>query len=256
MFEFSLIFVCFLFVVIIISPALIILLDSEIIIIPSFIVYSCGYQWAWTFSFYYLNWISNCDHYLYSSYYLVNSLLWSYYYYLHDSLLIFSFYLFIKLLFLVYGTCISLYSLFTILLFGFIDLIINSSIKDLSNTDLSNTDLSSKHNYDLSSLNSVLFYFFTCNTTILIPILSTIRCFVFSYDVIHSLGIYSFGIKIDAIPGRFNFTSTIRTLIKGAHYGYCYELCGYGHSTMLTQVKTCQNNRLWKSNKAIPNDLK
>ena len=35
---------------IIISPALIILLDSEIIIIPSFIVYVCGYQWAWLFS--------------------------------------------------------------------------------------------------------------------------------------------------------------------------------------------------------------
>ena len=43
-FEFGLILICFLFVVIIISPALIILLDSEIIIIPSFIVYSCGYQ--------------------------------------------------------------------------------------------------------------------------------------------------------------------------------------------------------------------
>ena len=49
-FEFSLILVSFLFILIIISPALIILLDYEIIIVPSFIVFVCGYQWAWTFS--------------------------------------------------------------------------------------------------------------------------------------------------------------------------------------------------------------
>ena len=77
------------------------------------------------------------------------------------------------------------------------------------------------------------FYIYNTNELILIPLLSTIRYYVFSYDVIHSLGIYSFGIKIDAIPGRFNFTSTIRTLIKGEHRGMCYELCGLGHSSML-----------------------
>ena len=76
-------------------------------------------------------------------------------------------------------------------------------------------------------------YIFNTNTIIIFPLLSTIRLFVFSFDVIHSLGIYSFGIKIDAIPGRFNFTSTIRTLIKGEHRGFCYELCGHGHSSML-----------------------
>jgi len=38
---------------------------------------------------------------------------------------------------------------------------------------------------------------------------------------------------MDAIPGRFNVTSTIRTLIKGEHRGFCYELCGFGHSSML-----------------------
>ena len=72
------------------------------------------------------------------------------------------------------------------------------------------------------------------NELIILPLLSTIRYYVFSYDVIHSLGIYSFGIKIDAIPGRFNFTSTIRTLIKGEHRGMCYEPCGLGHSSTLT----------------------
>ena len=105
-------------------------------------------------------------------------------------------------------------------------------------TSSTSNEISLSIPYALSSMNNYLFYFFTCNTTILIPILSTIRFFVFSYDVIHSLGIYSFGIKIDAIPGRFNFASTIRTLLKGASYGYCYELCGPGHSSMAIVLKT------------------
>ena len=70
------------------------------------------------------------------------------------------------------------------------------------------------------------------NAIIMLPLLPTIRPFVFSYDATHSLGIHPFGIKIDAIPGRFNFTSTIRTLIKGEHRGFCYELRGHGHSPM------------------------
>jgi len=73
----------------------------------------------------------------------------------------------------------------------------------------------------------------------MLPILSSIRFFVYSYDVIHSLGIYSFGIKIDAIPGRFNNTSTIRTFIKGEYKGFCFELCGYGHTSMLIVGMVC-----------------
>ncbi len=71
------------------------------------------------------------------------------------------------------------------------------------------------------------------NAIIMLPLLPTIRLSVFSYDATHSLGTHPFGIKIDAIPGRFNFTSTIRTLIKGEHRGFCYELRGHGHSPML-----------------------
>jgi len=69
-FEASLILLFIFFIFIIISPALITLSDSEIIISPSFIIYSCGYQWAWTFVLGYSNWDCNCDHYVLSSYYL------------------------------------------------------------------------------------------------------------------------------------------------------------------------------------------
>ena len=54
-----------------------------------------------------------------------------------------------------------------------------------------------------------------------------------SYDVIHSVGFYSIGIKVDAIPTKLNITSSIRTLKKGQYRGFCFELCGYGHTSML-----------------------
>jgi len=78
-----------------------------------------------------------------------------------------------------------------------------------------------------------LFYFVFLNTIVILPLLASIKFLVYSYDVIHSLGIYSLGIKLDAIPGRYNVTSIIRTLFKGEHKGFCYELCGYGHSSMV-----------------------
>ena len=56
--------------------------------------------------------------------------------------------------------------------------------------------------------------------------------YVVAIDVIHSLGFYTFGIKIDAIPGRINLATTLRSLMKGENRGFCFELCGQGHSTM------------------------
>ena len=76
-------------------------------------------------------------------------------------------------------------------------------------------------------------YMFDVNEYLLIPLFSCIKVFVVSIDVIHALGFYAFGIKIDAIPGRINLASTLRSLNKGENRGFCYELCGQGHSTML-----------------------
>ena len=49
---------------------------------------------------------------------------------------------------------------------------------------------------------------------VLLPLYSFIRLFVYSFDVIHTLGIYSWGIKIDVIPGRVNSAVTFRLLNK------------------------------------------
>ena len=76
-------------------------------------------------------------------------------------------------------------------------------------------------------------YLFEISQYILLPIYSFIRLFVYSFDVIHTLGFYSWGIKIDAIPGRINLANTLRLLWKGEYRGKCFELCGQGHLSMI-----------------------
>ena len=141
------------FLLTIISPALLILLESDINIRASYIVQSLGYQWAWTFTLSTLGYTTYVDHYIISS-----SSIFSYFYPV---------------------------------------------------------------------------YLFDVSAYLIFPIYSSIKIFVVSIDVIHSLGLYSFGIKIDAIPGRINLACTLRSLNKGEHRGFCFELCGQSHSTML-----------------------
>ncbi len=60
-----------LLLVLIITPALIILLDFDVIVLPSFIIYSLGLQWAWQFNIIFLpvniGFESYCDHYIIST---------------------------------------------------------------------------------------------------------------------------------------------------------------------------------------------
>lgn len=50
-------------------------------------------------------------------------------------------------------------------------------------------------------------------------------------DVIHSLALPSFKLKLDAIPGRINQTIFYPDRM-GIFVGYCRELCGAGHAFM------------------------
>lgn len=54
------------------------------------------------------------------------------------------------------------------------------------------------------------------------------RMLVTSTDVLHSIGIPSFGLKLDSVPGRLNRTS-VEVNFPGLYVGSCYELCGRGH---------------------------
>jgi len=69
------------------------------------------------------------------------------------------------------------------------------------------------------------------NKRILLPIKTHIRLLVSSADVLHSWAVPSFGIKIDACPGRLN---QVNLFIKraGLFFGQCSEICGVNHAFM------------------------
>lgn len=72
---------------------------------------------------------------------------------------------------------------------------------------------------------------------IIIPIKTYIRVLVTSADVLHSWAVPSFGIKIDAVPGRLNQVSIFAKRF-GTFYGQCSELCGVNHAFMPIIVKS------------------
>lgn len=66
---------------------------------------------------------------------------------------------------------------------------------------------------------------------LLIPNMLPVRFMVSSADVIHSWTIPSFGVKIDAIPGRIN-QFCFSSKHSGVYFGQCSEICGANHSFM------------------------
>jgi len=77
---------------------------------------------------------------------------------------------------------------------------------------------------------------------ILVPVDTTIRIIVTSADVIHSFGIPSLGVKVDAIPGRLNETSFFINR-PGVFYGQCSELCGVLHAFMPIVIEAVDNEK-------------
>jgi cytochrome c oxidase subunit II len=66
---------------------------------------------------------------------------------------------------------------------------------------------------------------------LVVPVNKIVRVLVTGADVIHSFSVPSFGIKIDAIPGRINET-WFKAEREGVYYGQCSELCGKDHAFM------------------------
>lgn len=63
---------------------------------------------------------------------------------------------------------------------------------------------------------------------IVVPSFLPVRFIVRSADVIHSWTIPSFGVKIDAVPGRIN-QFCFSTKRSGIFFGQCSEICGANH---------------------------
>lgn len=71
---------------------------------------------------------------------------------------------------------------------------------------------------------------------VVVPVNKVVRVQVTGADVIHSFAVPSFGIKIDAVPGRLNETWFKATKL-GMFYGQCSELCGKDHAYMPIAVR-------------------
>ena len=71
---------------------------------------------------------------------------------------------------------------------------------------------------------------------VILPISTHIRLLVTSADVLHSWAVPSFGIKVDACPGRLSQASLFLKR-EGVYYGQCSEICGVNHGFMPIVVK-------------------
>jgi cytochrome c oxidase subunit II len=71
---------------------------------------------------------------------------------------------------------------------------------------------------------------------LVVPVNKVVRVQVTGFDVIHAFAVPSFGIKIDAIPGRLNET-WFKATKEGWYYGQCSELCGKDHAFMPIAVR-------------------
>ncbi|WP_337266296.1 cytochrome c oxidase subunit II [Oryzifoliimicrobium ureilyticus] len=91
---------------------------------------------------------------------------------------------------------------------------------------------------------------------LVLPVNQTVRVLVTSAptDVIHSFAMPSFGIKIDAVPGRLNET-WFRAEREGLFYGQCSELCGKDHAFMPIAIRVVSEDKYRQWLTAAAKDL-
>jgi cytochrome c oxidase subunit II len=76
----------------------------------------------------------------------------------------------------------------------------------------------------------------TADNDMVVPVNKVVHVLVTGADVIHSFTVPSFGVRIDAVPGRINDT-WFKATTTGMFYGQCSELCGKDHSFMPISVR-------------------
>jgi len=83
----------------------------------------------------------------------------------------------------------------------------------------------------LPKTNAGYFRLLETNKRVILPTETHLRLLVTAADVLHSWTVPSFGLKIDACPGRLN---QISLFIKrsGLFFGQCSEICGVNHGFM------------------------
>ncbi len=80
-------------------------------------------------------------------------------------------------------------------------------------------------------------YLLATDVPMVVPVNKTVKMIITSdpAGIIHAWTIPSFGMKIDAIPGRLN-EDWFKATKEGVYYGQCSELCGKDHAFMPIEV--------------------
>jgi cytochrome c oxidase subunit 2 len=81
----------------------------------------------------------------------------------------------------------------------------------------------------------------TVDNEMVVPVNKVVHVLVTGADVIHSFAVTSFGIRIDAVPGRINDT-WFKATREGMFYGQCSELCGTDHAFMPIAVRVVNDS--------------
>lgn len=76
----------------------------------------------------------------------------------------------------------------------------------------------------------------TVDNEVVVPVGANVVVGLKSNDVIHDWAVPSFGVKLDAVPGRLQQT-WFRAEKEGWFYGMCSELCGRNHAFMPIAVR-------------------
>jgi cytochrome c oxidase subunit 2 len=76
----------------------------------------------------------------------------------------------------------------------------------------------------------------TVDREVVVPVNKNVIVGLKSNDVIHDWALPSFGVKLDAVPGRLQST-WFRAEREGVYYGQCSELCGRNHAFMPIAVR-------------------
>ena len=71
----------------------------------------------------------------------------------------------------------------------------------------------------------------TVDNEVVLPVNKIVRVQVTAEGILHAFAMPSFGIKIDAVPGRLNET-WFKATKTGMFHGQCSELCGINHAYM------------------------
>jgi len=88
-------------------------------------------------------------------------------------------------------------------------------------------------------------YLLGTDAPLVVPVNTKVKVLVTSSNNLHAFAMPSFGVKMDAVPGRINET-WFEVTREGTFYGQCSELCGIKHAFMPIEIKVVSKDEFAK----------